>query len=340
MANSTERGNGNFVFSPASVSYQLAVASTGPFCISPAVTETLDGGEDIAATHLELASHLPLEGEGYSTNLNGLLIHNADRTAVMLSESEEIVADFSIPVISVAGDDMNEIGHQWMVDVTKGRNSMLPETLNTATDLALLTHLEYSSTWSSAPGVTTMTFTFEEGRSEPVPALEIAGAKASEANRGTVIELPTTSPDPTRIFLPDDPSQPVTSDDWETIGLPRDAVVTVPTFSTTTAFDMGGTYDGKGMQGDACEMRDGVGLNTELVNPVASYELSSSGISIPPGEELELTDTTNPSEVPSLYDDEEVQHVQIDRPFTITTTDADTGWTLLYGTITDPTRRL
>lgn len=323
--------SGNIVVSPAAMTYQMSMAASGSACAS---TDRLEGVVGVPAgevneTYRELASQLASsETDSYTTFLTGLVIENSTRAGAGSDTVHTMVADYSAPFLSLPAEEMTVAGNQWIADATVDEQPVLPESIPATTDVAIMVNLHYSTTWSEPVTVTTVDFEFSDGHTEPVPAIEVTGATVWEADGGMIIELPTSSPDRTYLYVSDDGDvSDLVAGDWVAQGEGVTTNVVIPTVSTSSTVSYADMDDELNVFESDCE------TETLLVSQYASYDITNQGISTD-----QIAQTETPELSPTEPDD--VVPTVVDRPFALKTADADTGWTILYAIMSDPTYKL
>lgn len=331
---------GNAVVSPASISYSMVIAGTGAVCTNEEALVSALGvpAEEREDTYLSLAADLAGREEAdYATRLSGLILSNSTTGRADNEALSDLAERYSLSHMTVPESEIGITADMWALDASDGRRDGLAAPLSASADYSVLLNLSYWSTWSASADVTTLDFEFEDGRREPVPALELP-ALAWEADSGTILELPTTSPDSTYLYYPDVAGTlgDLTADDWAIPGEGQEVVLTVPTLSASVTTNVENLGD-QSFLASGCE-NPGFGASAEgsLASQHASYEFGVDGIAadhvgdvVEPGRETLTPDRSGTN----------AKIIAVDRAFAVMTVDEETGWALLYGMIGDPTVR-
>lgn len=334
LAQAAVSNDSNMVISPAALSYSLAIAHHGASCDAADEIMSLLGASPDTYRHLAaLLAHT--DGDLYETRLTGLVLHASGGRG---SEEtlEEAATSFGVAYASVPHEEMTAVADQWLNESTRGRAARLPMPLVAGADAAVLTAAHYETAWSVEATALTAEFEFSEGRTELVPALDIGVGSAWETDSGTIIKLPTASPDPTYVYYPGDgEGLDLIAEDWEMTGDAVPTAIVLPAVSASSSFDIDSHRAAAGLssltEGGECGLI-AFGQTVDFGSGYAGYDITVAGISV--SDDPVLPVESMPDEAQLAPD----QTVTIDRPFALLTVDADTGWAIAYAIINDPTR--
>lgn len=335
----------NRIISPASLTSALAIAGEGAQCETQTEINAFLGVDDDARTsvYTQLTESMSTSGDEYVTDFQSAIVDNADSDSADEEKLKSVAASYGSDYLSASPDVLMDQLNAWVEEATGGRQTELPSPLDDTTEAAFITTLRYETEWRKEPTETSYGFTTLEGETVEVKGYGMQGRLTGwEVDRGTIIELPAASPDKTYIYYPDEVMDPteLTAADWDRQDAEEiDVHLSVPGLDLEAATDVIEHKDAIGLP-HLTDMRAGCGLalysavdNTLAIDVViqnATFTLDDKGIAATAVTEITAVDGAAP-------DQEEPVTIAVDRPYAMLTVDADTGWALMYVTVTDPT---
>ena len=334
----------NGLISPASLSYALAMAGEGAQCETLTEINEFLGVEDGSRSTIYPGLLRPANksGEEYVTGFSAAVAHNTGVPDTRLDVLENVAESYDAHLFSDSLTNLQPALDSWVEESTGGLQTQLPVPLPENTATGFITAMHYETEWQGDATKTTFEFTSSDGQVEDVRGVYLPGnVTAREADRGTILELPTDSPDTTYVFYPDEVIDPadLTADDWdlEDAGEPTDVHLRIPAVDFDSQTDVLKYKDDIGLPNiDAKE--EGCGLagfskseqhSVEIVVQKATFKLDDEGIAASAVTEII-------GEAGAAPGQEEPVIINVDRPYAVLTVSEDTDWALMYATITDP----
>lgn len=335
----------NRLISPASLTSALAIAGEGAQCETQTEINAFLGVDDDARTsvYTQLTESISVSGDDYVTDFQSAVVDNANSGSADEEKLKSVAATYGSDYLSASPTVLTDELNAWVEEATGGRQTELPSPLDDGTEAAFITTMRYETQWRDAASETSYDFTTLEGVTVEVAGYGMPGRLTGwEVERGTIISLPTSSPDRTYVFYPDDVMDPteLTAADWDREDAEQiEVYLSVPGLDLEATTDIVEHKDAIGLP-HLTDMRAGCGLalysaveNTlaiDLVVQNATFVLDDKGIAATAVTEIIAVDGAVP-------DQEEPVDIDIDRPYAMLTVDSDTGWALMYVTVTDPT---
>lgn len=334
----------NMAVSPASLTYALALAGEGAQCETETEINAFLGVDDDsrASVYTQLTDTVHQDSDRHVTDFQSVIVDNSERNDADEAKLQSVASAYGSDFMSGSPAELNDLLGEWVEEATGGRQTALPSPLPDDMEAVFLTAMRHETEWREEPRPTAYDFTTLGGDTVEVDGYGMVGKHSGwQVDGGVIIRLKTASPHSTYLYYPDeiiDPTE-LTAADWERDGESVDVLLSVPGIDLETKTDVLEVKDQIGLP-HIDDRRPGCGLadystvdDTIAIDVVvqnATFRLDQDGIAATAVTEIVGLTGAAPDEREPII-------VAVDRPYAMMTVDSQTGWTLMYVTVTDPT---